>query len=896
MYITLNSSNELSDSNFVNSFSEALVIKPNSYICLVGAGFSTRDTDYNLGPIDAFEFIVQYTYNGTSKVLTFPQGTYTLNSFCYQFNSLTRLLSKEYVIFMNPQDTEALGVHIVIELYRQPDPVQSKYWFNENYFTSKYSDSSPLIGQDPTTTPAAEVVLSEFGATPADEDRIWAINGTVTNNYDFLCGARAPSRATFYREPNNMPDRYGFELSRDTGELNFCCADGGKYGDFYIWDGLQYAGDENTGFIQTVDTAALTNEYLLNINMANTGISTLNIRKTDNTLHTYATKFFNPGDTYRITNKGRNGAGTYDPVVEVMKNTFAQVAWIALDVTTNLGNSPLELPYVYHLAYQKDYPCGETEYNASSVNALATGSRLCQADQLYAGTNTAVTPGINIISKTAATPLLRFSEGFVGQETIMPNKEGVFLQRFLKGGASQENQVIEIGATVNDAIEAALPTAFSICVRFQDDTALGGNANQILYGGHQVGGGSQQMVYLVIGSAAITLYDISGGSVTLNPLLNGTGAAMGNWSYDKNYAITVASGGNNNQAMSVLITDEDGGFYAATGNTSGPNGQFPNLRYIGSEYPPTVNPANVNKRMNGAVWDFRIFQFNNYDIPTSYTDWRRCHEEIAGYSVVTANAGIVKSDLWFYNFDDRVVWNTEDPTTLSLKSMGQAAQRRWGPVWRKADGATPSQVNWPHFGNLQAPMNFTCEPVNTNSGTLNSVDYGQTSSFGIFTEDLGALTNPLVYGNQPSVELLTAHAADNTATLMIAWNDTESVNPDNFAERAGGGVNAGVDVREQIYNICIENLPHRTHNGRTRNLCKSIYEVLHNETQNTIKGDVELINVVPPKKIWIPLNNSGDMPLNEFHVRITDGAMIEVTDLFSDTHIHMEIKTREEIF
>ena len=103
-------------------------------------------------------------------------------------------------------------------------------------------------------------------------------------------------------------------------------------------------------------------------------------------------------------------------------------------------------------------------------------------------------------------------------------------------------------------------------------------------------------------------------------------------------------------------------------------------------------------------------------------------------------------------------------------------------------------------------------------------------------------------------------------------------------------------MREQIYNICIENLPHRTLNGRTRNLCKSIYEALHNENQNTVKGDSELINIVPPKKIWIPLNNAGEIPLNEFHVRITNGQMIEATDLIGDTHIHMEIKSRDEIF
>ena len=38
------------------------------------------------------------------------------------------------------------------------------------------------------------------------------------------------------------------------------------------------------------------------------------------------------------------------------------------------------------------------------------------------------------------------------------------------------------------------------------------------------------------------------------------------------------------------------------------------------------------------------------------------------------------------------------------------------------------------------------------------------------------------------------------------------------------------------------------------------------------------------------------MIVNNLHVKITDAAMKEVKDLVGDTHIHIEIAPREEIF
>ena len=63
-----------------------------------------------------------------------------------------------------------------------------------------------------------------------------------------------------------------------------------------------------------------------------------------------------------------------------------------------------------------------------------------------------------------------------------------------------------------------------------------------------------------------------------------------------------------------------------------------------------------------------------------------------------------------------------------------------------------------------------------------------------------------------------------------------------------------------------------------------------------MRGDTELINFIPKHKIWIPLHNAVELPINSLHIKIADAAMREVEDLVGDTHIHIEISQKDEIF
>ena len=889
MYITLNSAGEISDSNFKNSFSDSMVIKPESFICCVGAGFETNDTNYHLGYVNEFQFNVGFTYNAVSTAYTFPAGDYTLQGFANTFNNLVFNFSPIYQLELNPQDDEINGVHLQLTVKRDASVFNTAHWVAQNYYQSRHNLMAPLVGQSPTTKPGAEAVFSNNQA-----DKVWAVTGTAGNNYDFLAGARAPITANGvpnYKEPLNMPNRYGFDMNRTpSGQITFSIGDTTQSGSFYLYNAVNYDGAD---YIDDIDLNALANNYLLRIDFTAAGVASATVRKDDNSLFTAPQRTFCAGDLFKITCEGQNNTLDWKLKVEHELSEDHQVGWIPLDflaadVPTSL---PTDIGLTSHLSYQQDYPCGIDEYK-NSCHIRAMGSRLAFLDNLNDTHANAISIEPTFLG--ANNVAMKDFKTQVPAGTIMPNGSAVFLDR-MPDAVTDEWQCIQLKRGGTLGIQSIAPTCFTMCFRMVSDFA---GSSYTLWGGDDAVGNPYYMTQVnVAGSNVVEIQSYDGVVNSITPLLNGTGAAMPNWVRNKNYCISVGNGGVGNQIMSVQVTDEDGNYYAANHTTTSPSGRFPDLMYLGADRSPT-DGGTSNNRFCGGIWDFRMYQqTTNAGVPTSFTDWRRQHENSAQFSVVTANGALVKNDKWYYNWDDRIDW-IETDSDPQLKGFELSPQIRMCPVWQKNDGAAPDQANWVTFGNLNADHNFVADRTATNllDTRMEAIDVVRNGNFAITCEGTNFSNNALVIGASPSVEMLDFEAGTLFSGAEVIWVDHETMSPNPFVTADYGPVNAGINVREQVYNICIENLPHRTFNGRTRNLCKSILEVLHNETTNTLKGDTELINFIPKHKIWIPLNNAGEMPINELHVRITDGAMIEVEDLVGDTHIHLEIKPRQEIF
>ena len=91
-------------------------------------------------------------------------------------------------------------------------------------------------------------------------------------------------------------------------------------------------------------------------------------------------------------------------------------------------------------------------------------------------------------------------------------------------------------------------------------------------------------------------------------------------------------------------------------------------------------------------------------------------------------------------------------------------------------------------------------------------------------------------------------------------------------------------------NIEITNLPHRTLNGANKSWDKTIYQMPMISHTQEVNND-EIIECVPPRAVWIPLNNAMDIPLNKLDVQISsvDGKKIE-NILRQETNITIQIE------
>ena len=167
----------------------------------------------------------------------------------------------------------------------------------------------------------------------------------------------------------------------NSGFTTFCIGDGSMEGTCYLTDKIKYNGVDA---IDDITQAELDADYLVKLNLTENGSMIPTVRKEDGTIFTGATRTYGPGDTFRSGLVGINNAdGKAMFKIEHMANTLHQVGWIPFDfLTSDVPTAlPTEMTLTSHLAYQKNYPCGDTEYK-SSVHVRAMGSRLAQLGDL----------------------------------------------------------------------------------------------------------------------------------------------------------------------------------------------------------------------------------------------------------------------------------------------------------------------------------------------------------------------------------------------------------------------------------------------------------------------------------------------------------------------------------
>lgn len=105
-----------------------------------------------------------------------------------------------------------------------------------------------------------------------------------------------------------------------------------------------------------------------------------------------------------------------------------------------------------------------------------------------------------------------------------------------------------------------------------------------------------------------------------------------------------------------------------------------------------------------------------------------------------------------------------------------------------------------------------------------------------------------------------------------------------------------VDTEAGINNnrIHIDNLPIQSYNGKIGTMDRCIYQTTAFLNSTQTADDYVLSSIDVPQKIYIALNNAGDIHLNEFKVKITDIDDKPDSEII-ESNMTIEIKSREEL-
>ena len=103
-----------------------------------------------------------------------------------------------------------------------------------------------------------------------------------------------------------------------------------------------------------------------------------------------------------------------------------------------------------------------------------------------------------------------------------------------------------------------------------------------------------------------------------------------------------------------------------------------------------------------------------------------------------------------------------------------------------------------------------------------------------------------------------------------------------------------VALEDEVFNVEVTNLPHRSYNGKNHSYDKTIYQLPVETTSKEIQG-VKITEHSAEQKVWIPLNNAGEIPLNKLDIQISKEDGSKADNLQEDTHIVLQIEQRGDI-
>ena len=917
MLFNLNSIDEPNPRNFKNRLSDNIVIKPNSYVCLTGATITrvnhiqkillqnNTTLDIKLMPYDVAQ-------------ISLAAGEYTIDQFCTlvnnnftkfngnvdRFGDICALVSMNAVKIGNPTDFQIdfefkklgndgneMGVYDVLGINQKFAFFKVQSILGQSNPTIKPPGSlgniglsaCSILGGDNASYACAGFVSTEvtpynpYGYTPPpNQENNLALNMAATDddyiansfyiaqpnlrNIKFLAGkanydvanTRYSSAATFgsagWSDPNGAVNNCPFYLSfKDTGAFDF------------------YVLNKNTGSFDTIT----------------------------------ADQAYEPGD-------------------------FINLAFAESSAPINLGDGRIMAPFVSHLQgnglgllYMMQLNVGGanvrwnstnskiwdlTEFINAELNNIRSnnwtaynafwqarggvtrpiGVRIgtgVQAESTYADCNN----NQGFLWKQNSDQAASLVDLQTGNANSKLNGTPLF-QRYSAGAAPSVNPDVRSHLLISPTTASggillkSFPYMMSFYFRLVDDTAKlpGGSVDEHTFI-NSVTGQRIVTVFPANGAAQDVQIRMDGGA-TFNYSPLDSGATRINIAYGTDYYMAVKYTGTTHQQIIIDIVDMATGVsYTQTQVVGAAN--IENVASIGHQETNPAVVSNYGKSFNGYFGHFRIHtRCQNASFLT--TTWDSLFTDLTAYLI----SGTISGNVWF-GYREAVLGNNS-PQYLVVGNIDSS--RTLTPVFHKDTLSIPADNTWGDFINpyfrhsyyVRNDRRITNLDVHDyqsdvigllNVSTLNT---GDSASFSFPDED--------VRGNvvkQP--DKIQINQLLTSVDPILA--DVENVQLDD----------------KTVY-VEIPNLPHRSYNGVNKTQDKTIGVVPVTGVNADVleRDNLDIITTYPPTKNWIPLNNPGEIILNELQVKLSDvrGKELDATEITQETSVSIQIEERDNIF
>ena len=866
MLINLSSTGESSPSKFTNYFLDNITLKPNSKLCLIRASL-TRNATHLSFTLPAGITISYRTspYDVITKVLNVTDTRYTADTLTDRLNVF--LISYGYEI---EAYTDKVGEHdfeVNITSF-----VNNTKWVNVNLnehifgnsvdFFMSHKQCKMLGGADltlPTIDQGNElrgvrfenVLRQGFGGG-------WGSNITIPtgqiNKGSYNMTTNADGFGSSFFTYVNPPINDNFYVVIDYATFN-------DIDDRYTTGGAAgMIGWGNAHPVKFTYNAIGTTNALqgrLNLSLKD---------HTNNALDNIITTPINPGDVIQYKVEAGQTAGAYDtenlfsPLIK-KRGHYGLILWIPNKIVAGGG--------VY---FFNDHFCRYESYNAYwnayGTNALLEqhlntynmygaragrgqkGSEEIQIDGAFRSViNPGTTTGINILSSPGnlwdKCPFYR----------AYSNASG-----FTNNADFGQYHLLD----VNGIPSGVQPTFYSCTFGLQNKAGHTTQTKRGFLGGVTV---KETLVFNTAGTVTPDCTIIEKDGITNHALnlVNGTGIRIP-WAFANIYLFQLKMFGSANPNGMVMVTDlTTSEVYFSTVTFTA--GGLDELKQICACDETLVDNQQY---LHGYVYDWRIYQ-HNLNSDTSLTSWdalvldqRNYYSGAGAWSDATGGpyGKTIEEDLYTlgeFKYCNFGADNNQLTQTPFISSEG-----------------TPTIYDnaWYNFTDV---FFYPCVRMSSADRVTNLTPYHIYDDAGqgvVASNDLDSFLNFENYNRVTEVHIEAQNTNDqNLSTDPIALTQSEQ---------------SEVDIDDKIFNVEIKNLPHRTYNGTINTFDKTIYTIGSLINGKTIENK-RVIELYPPQKTFIELNNAGDLVLNQLEVQISDEFGIQETDLQQETHLTLEI-------